>query len=195
MTNAIIHNTQNFSTSSLCLGRRKTANQAIIFWSQPTKHSQGLADAPRHRPEGHIPHQNCSDQPASRSGTLVLFLPACFIRKLTVPWKDAVEEAFEQYANHAAEATERGRKVQICLAEVGCRGFVASSTARLLRDIGNRGQHQRKAIKDLASWTKQLLVLDQIEWSILGSQMTFRTIRILATWHIYASLISKWWAA
>ena len=62
-----------------------------------------------------------------------------------------MEETFKQYSNHAAEATEQGRKEQICLAEVGCSSFVASCPVKLVRDIGNRGQHQRKAIKDLAS--------------------------------------------
>lgn len=35
--------------------------------------------------------------------------------------------------------------------EVGCRGFVANSTVRLLKEVGIRGHAQRKSIKELAA--------------------------------------------
>ncbi len=57
-----------------------------------------------------------------------------------------MEEAFEhkklQYADFTAE---------VCPAEVGCRSFVASSIARLLREVGVREQAHRKAIRALAN--------------------------------------------
>lgn len=55
-----------------------------------------------------------------------------------------------QYSNSAAKAEDRSWKVKVRLAEVGPRGFVASSTVKLLRELGVRGQAYRKVIKDLA---------------------------------------------
>ena len=78
-----------------------------------------------------------------------------YIVELTVPWEEAIDEAFERkrlrYANLAAEAEERGWNVKVWPVEVGCRGFVASSTTRLLKEVGIRGQAQRRAIKELAT--------------------------------------------
>ncbi len=75
--------------------------------------------------------------------------------ELTVPWEEAIDEAFERkrlrYADLAAEAEDRGWKVNVHPVEVGCRGFVASSTKMLLKEVGIRGQAQRKTIKDLAT--------------------------------------------
>ena len=89
---------------------------------------------------------------------LVLWSNSCrraFIIELTVPWEDAIDEAHERktlrYANLAAEAEERGWSVRVRPVEVGCRGFVASSTTRLLKEVGIRGQAQRRAIKELAT--------------------------------------------
>ncbi len=89
---------------------------------------------------------------------LVLWSKSCrqvFIVELTVPWEEAIDEAFERkwlrYADLAAEAEDRGWKVNVRPVEVGCRGFVASSTTRLLKEVGIRGQVQRKTIKDLAT--------------------------------------------
>lgn len=69
-----------------------------------------------------------------------------------------MDEAFEQkrlrYSNLAAEAGERGWNIRVLSGEVGCRGFVASSTTRLLRGLGVRGQAQRKAIKEVANSAK-----------------------------------------
>ena len=89
---------------------------------------------------------------------LVLWSNNCklvYIIELTVPWEDAVEEAYERkklrYSNLAADAEDRGWKARFRPVEVGCRGFVASSTAKLLREVGVRGQAHRQAIKELAN--------------------------------------------
>lgn len=85
---------------------------------------------------------------------LVLWSPSLkkvFIIELTVPWEDAVDEAYERkhlrYAELAAEAQQRGWNAEVRPVEVGCRGFVARSTTRLFADLGIRGQSQRSAIK------------------------------------------------
>ena len=74
--------------------------------------------------------------------------------ELTVPWEEGIEAANERkrakYADLAAECKEAGWEAITCPVEVGCRGFVGSSTARLLRDMGCIGGEQRKAIKELA---------------------------------------------
>ena len=87
-----------------------------------------------------------------------------YIVELTVPWEDAVEEAYERkslkYAELAADAEQRGWKAKVCPVEVGCRGFVGKTTTRLLKDLGIRGQAQRQAIKALSSaaeWASQWL--------------------------------------
>ncbi|KAL1273019.1 hypothetical protein QQF64_028881 [Cirrhinus molitorella] len=89
---------------------------------------------------------------------LVLWAKSCwrvFIVEMTVPWEDAIDEAFERkrlrYANLAAEAEGRGWNVKVWPVEVGCRGFVARSTTRLLKEVGIRGQSQQRAIKELAN--------------------------------------------
>ena len=100
---------------------------------------------------------------------LVLWSKSCrrvFIVELTVPWEEAIDEAFERkrlrYANLAAEAEGRGWKAKVWPVEVGCRGFVARSTTRLLKEVGIRGQAQRKAVKELATaaeWSSHWLWL------------------------------------
>lgn len=40
--------------------------------------------------------------------------------------------------------------------EVGCRGFVASSTIKLLKEVGIRGQVQRKIVKELATVAERI---------------------------------------
>ncbi|XP_059360386.1 taste receptor type 1 member 3-like [Carassius carassius] len=80
-----------------------------------------------------------------------LSLKKVFIIELTVPWKDSVDEAYERkhlrYADLAAEARHHGWNTEVRPVEVGCRGFVATSTTRLLRDLGIKGQSQRSAIR------------------------------------------------
>ena len=82
-----------------------------------------------------------------------------YIVELTVPWEDAVEEAYERkhlrYSELAASCEQRGWKTRVCPVEVGCRGFVGKSTTRLLKDMGVRGQAQRQAIKNLSSAAEQ----------------------------------------
>ncbi|MGH0119867.1 UNVERIFIED_CONTAM: hypothetical protein FKN15_059248 [Acipenser sinensis] len=71
---------------------------------------------------------------------------ACLVHlvEVPVPWEDAVDEAYERkklwYAQLAAEAEQRGWRVQVYPVEVGCRGFVAHSTTQFLRDIRFSGQ-------------------------------------------------------
>ena len=88
----------------------------------------------------------------NRRPDLVLWSTSClrvFIVELTVPWEDAIDEAFElkglRYANLAAEAEGWGWNVKVWPVEVGCRGFVARSTTRLLKEVGIRGQTQRSS--------------------------------------------------
>lgn len=114
----------------------------------------------------------------------------------SVPSVNAVDEAlikFQWYANLAVDAREWGWKVQICLVEVSCRGFVASSTARLLTDVGIRGQDHRRASKRPCqrSQIKQSLAWDQKGKSTLDSQVM---IMMLATRCRHAVLLSLWWA-
>ena len=77
-----------------------------------------------------------------------------FMVELTVPWEAAVGEAFERkqlkYADVAAEAEQRGWRTQVLPVEVGCRGFVATSTTKLLKMMGVRGQVFRKAVMSLS---------------------------------------------
>lgn len=74
--------------------------------------------------------------------------------ELTVPWEQGMEAANERkrlkYADLTAECREAGWKATTFPVEVGCRGFVGGSAARLLRDIGCSGAGSRRAIKELA---------------------------------------------
>ncbi|KAK2831157.1 hypothetical protein Q7C36_016243 [Tachysurus vachellii] len=67
-------------------------------------------------------------------------LKLVYIIELTVPWESAVEEAYElkklRYAELATDAQQQGWNVKVHPVEVGCRGFVATSTSRLLREMG-----------------------------------------------------------
>lgn len=78
-----------------------------------------------------------------------------FIIKQTVSLEGGIDKAHEnkrlRYANLAAEADEWGWDVRMCPVAVGCRDFIASSTTRLLKVMGIRGQTQQKAIKELAT--------------------------------------------
>lgn len=63
--------------------------------------------------------------------------------ELTVPWEDGLESAFERkkekYAELAAACIEAGWRAFIYPVEVGCRGFIGTSTQRLLKSLGVRG--------------------------------------------------------
>ena len=65
-----------------------------------------------------------------------------------------MEEASEckelRYADLASETTQRGWNTKVYPVEVGCRGFVASSTIRLLKDLGIHSQALRNTIKSVS---------------------------------------------
>ena len=89
---------------------------------------------------------------------LVLWSPSLkcvYIAELTVSWENAVEEAYERkklrYTELAAEAQQRGWEAKVYPIEVGCRGFVASSTIKLLKDLGVHGQALRQTTLRLLS--------------------------------------------
>lgn len=76
------------------------------------------------------------------------------IIELNVPWEAEVGEAYEckrpRYADTAAEADQCGWRAQMLPVEVGCRGFVAMSTTKLLKGTGVQEQAFRRAIKSLS---------------------------------------------
>ncbi|KAK0131293.1 hypothetical protein N1851_034009 [Merluccius polli] len=88
---------------------------------------------------------------------LVLWSPSLRsvnIIELTVPWESLTEEAYERkklrYTELAADAQQRGWKAKVYPVEVGCRGFVAYSTIRLLKDLGIHGQALRQAARSVS---------------------------------------------
>ncbi|KAJ8014448.1 hypothetical protein DPEC_G00040330 [Dallia pectoralis] len=93
---------------------------------------------------------------------LVLWSPSLksvYIIELTVPWESSTEEAYEhnklRYTDLAADAQQRGWRAKIYPVEVGCRGFVASSTTRLLKDHGICGQALRQTIRAVSEAAKR----------------------------------------
>ena len=74
--------------------------------------------------------------------------------ELTIPWEEGIQAAYERkaakYADLAAECREAGWSTTIYPVEVGCRGFVGTSTTRLLRDVGTTGAKLRRVTKALA---------------------------------------------
>ncbi|KAJ8352263.1 hypothetical protein SKAU_G00237390 [Synaphobranchus kaupii] len=78
-----------------------------------------------------------------------------YVVELTVPWEDGVEEAYERkknkYSELAIQAAQNGWKTKIFPVEVGCRGFVATSTIVLLKKMGVRGRSLQQAIKSLSN--------------------------------------------
>ena len=77
-----------------------------------------------------------------------------YVVELTVPWEEGVEEAYERkktkYSDLAAEASQNGWKTLIFPVEVGSRGYVATSTTRLLKKMGLRGRSLQQAIKSVS---------------------------------------------
>lgn len=73
-------------------------------------------------------------------------LRSAFIVELTVPWEDAVVEAYEQkslnYFELAADAEKHGWNV-------------GRSATTLLKDLGIRGQALRQAINSLSNSTEK----------------------------------------
>lgn len=51
------------------------------------------------------------------------------------------------YTELAADATQRGWNAKVWPVEVGCRGFVGSSTIRLLKELGIHGQALRQTVR------------------------------------------------
>ncbi|MGH0136670.1 UNVERIFIED_CONTAM: hypothetical protein FKN15_037521 [Acipenser sinensis] len=86
---------------------------------------------------------------------------ACLVHlvELTVPWEDAVDEAYERkklwYAQLATEAEQRGWKVQVYPVEVGCRGFVSLSTTRFLKDVDEAYERKKLRYAQLATEVEQ----------------------------------------
>lgn len=75
--------------------------------------------------------------------------------ELTVPWEEGLEAAYERkkakYADLVEEGRESGWSMRSYPVEVGARGFVGSSTARLLKDLGLQGARPSKSIKELSA--------------------------------------------
>ena len=63
--------------------------------------------------------------------------------------KEALEHKTVRYTHLAATAEERGWRVEVRPVVVGCKGFVASSTPRLLREVGLTGLAHRKTLNSL----------------------------------------------
>ncbi len=87
---------------------------------------------------------------------MVLWSPTTklpYVVELTVPWEEGVEEAYvsNKYFDLAAEASQNGWKTIIFSGEVGCRGFVATSTTSFLRKTGVKGHSLQHAIKSISS--------------------------------------------
>ncbi len=73
---------------------------------------------------------------------------AVYFIELTVPWEDATDEAYERkklrYSDLKAEAEQRGWRASVRPVEVGCRGFITTSTLNLLKELGIHGQALRR---------------------------------------------------
>lgn len=78
-------------------------------------------------------------------------LHAVYFIELTIPWEDATDEAFERkmvrYVDLKAEAEQRGWRAEVHPVELGCQGFIATSTVNLLKELGIRGQALHHTIK------------------------------------------------
>ena len=76
------------------------------------------------------------------------------IIKLTAPWENSTEKAYERKKRRltelAAHAQLRGWDPKIYPVEVGCRGFGASATISLLKDLGIHGQALRQTIRSVS---------------------------------------------
>lgn len=140
-------NAQPFSNHDVCRhpppfvweGVNLRSSPSTADLAVPNERSQGLTDASRLRPEAHFPPSDSNNHLVTRP-----HLP--YSSPTSVSWEDVIEEAFERkklwHAILAAEAEDGGWKIKVCQVVVGCRGFVASTTAK----VGVRGQ----AIKELA---------------------------------------------
>lgn len=70
--------------------------------------------------------------PTNLCPDLALWSKSCrsiFVVEATVPWKDGLDEAFElKWLQYAIAAEVEGWDWEVGKWQVGCRGFVASST-------------------------------------------------------------------
>ncbi len=75
------------------------------------------------------------------------------ILELTVPWEERLSEAherkLEKYQELSDQCRQAGWGTWVYAVEVGCRGFVAQSMWRALRDLGVTGRQKKKIIKGL----------------------------------------------
>ena len=106
---------------------------------------------------------------------LVLWSPSLksvYITELTVPWENSVEEAYERkklrYTELAADAQQRGWKAKVYPVEVGCRGFVASSTIKQRPRYPRTGLAAHSQITLWSGWKKQPVDLDEEEGILAG---------------------------
>ena len=71
--------------------------------------------------------------------------------ELTLPSEHRIEVSNEmkkaKYAPIVEEARQKGWRVQIWAAEVGCRGFPARSVAGLLSDLGYTGRERKDLLR------------------------------------------------
>ena len=77
-----------------------------------------------------------------------------FLIELTVPWEEAMDEAherkLERYALLQEECVSNGWRCQVRPVEVGCRGFVGTSTRTLLSAFGFGGRELNTHIRHLS---------------------------------------------
>ena len=78
--------------------------------------------------------------------------------ELTVPWEEALEEAYERkklrYTDLVEECKVNGWKAVCYPVEVGARGFVARSMGKLLKELGICGKERRTITRNLVKTTE-----------------------------------------
>ena len=81
------------------------------------------------------------------------------IIELTVPSEERIEVAGEpkrsKYEVLLSEGNKNGWRVQCWAVEVGCRGFPAASTSRLLKELGMAGRERRNLMEKLSSLAEE----------------------------------------
>lgn len=72
------------------------------------------------------------------------------LTELRVPWEEGVQETHEEKnCELPAECGESGWRARIFPVDVGTGGFVVSSTARLLGELGLKGKKLHCATREL----------------------------------------------
>ena len=73
---------------------------------------------------------------------------------MTVCWKDNIDDAHERkltkYAKLRDECRDRGWKASCYPFEVGCRGFIAYSLQKWLRDLGFSKREQKTVNREVS---------------------------------------------